>query len=224
MKITVTPQGPYVVSNLPVRRAYQQTTAEDEPLAWGQGSPVDTASEVADDGTVALCRCGGSSNKPFCDGTHRTRQWDGNELAPTDTYDDRAEVLGGCGGVQVRDDRSICEGAGFCGTRTTDIWKILEGGTATSDQMQQVTGMVDKCPSGALTYRREDGRPLGTHADPSINVVADGPLWVTGAPEVERADGQPFESRERMTLCRCGASATKPLCDGSHTKIGWKDS
>ncbi len=224
MKITVTPQGPYVVSGLPVRRARQHTTAQDEPVAWDQGSPLDTTGQAGDDGSVALCRCGASSNKPFCDGSHQSKQWDGNELAPTDTYDERAKVLGGCGGVQVRDDRSICEHAGFCGTKVTNVWKILQGDAPTTEQMQQVTAMVDKCPSGALTYRQDDGRSLGTHADPAINVVADGPLWVTGSPEVERSDGQPFESRERMTLCRCGASATKPLCDGSHSKIGFTDS
>ncbi len=219
MKITVTPQGPYVVSDLPVRRARQRTTAEDEPLAWEQDIPLETEQ------TVALCRCGGSANKPFCDGTHQTREWDGTELAPTDSYDDRAKVLGGRT-VEVRDDRSICEGAGFCGTRLTNLWKILEGDRAPDTAtMQQITAMVDKCPSGALTYRVPGtDRDLNTQPQPSVNVVDDGPLWVTGSVPVERSDGQPFEARQRMTLCRCGASATKPLCDGSHSKIGFADS
>ena len=44
----------------------------------------------------------------------------------------------------------------------------------------------------------------------------DGPLWVTGHIPVERADGQPMETRNRVTLCNCGKSKNKPLCDGSH--------
>ena len=32
-------------------------------------------------------------------------------------------------------------------------------------------------------------------------------------------DGQPLETRNRMTLCRCGASKHKPFCDGSHNEV-----
>lgn len=55
-------------------------------------------------------------------------------------------------------------------------------------------------------------------------MVDDGPLYVTGRIPVELADGEPFETRNRMTLCRCGASKSKPLCDGSHTESGFTDS
>jgi CDGSH-type Zn-finger protein len=43
-----------------------------------------------------------------------------------------------------------------------------------------------------------------------------GPLWVTGNIPILRADGQPLEIRNRVTLCRCGCSGAKPLCDGAH--------
>ena len=46
-----------------------------------------------------------------------------------------------------------------------------------------------------------------------------GSLWVTGNIEVERSDKQPFETRNRVTLCNCGESCSKPLCDGTHRKI-----
>ena len=52
---------------------------------------------------------------------------------------------------------------------------------------------------------------------------AAGPLWVTGNIPIRRSDGQPLETRNRMTLCRCGASKNKPFCDGSHAKINFKD-
>ena len=56
-----------------------------------------------------------------------------------------------------------------------------------------------------------------------MTVVPDGPLWVTGGIPVERADGQPMETRNRVTLCRCGASGNKPLCDGSHKEVGFSE-
>jgi CDGSH-type Zn-finger protein len=47
--------------------------------------------------------------------------------------------------------------------------------------------------------------------------------WVTGNIPIERADGKPFETRNRVTLCRCGHSENKPLCDGTHRRIGFKE-
>jgi CDGSH-type Zn-finger protein len=40
---------------------------------------------------------------------------------------------------------------------------------------------------------------------------------------VERADGVPLETRNRVTLCRCGQSANKPLCDGTHRTVGFRE-
>ena len=41
--------------------------------------------------------------------------------------------------------------------------------------------------------------------------------------EVESAEGERYETRNRVTLCRCGASANKPLCDGTHAEAGFRD-
>jgi len=88
-----------------------------------------------------------------------------------------------------------------------------------------VIAMVERCPSGALTYSIEPGEPdiepdLPQQIADTIEITADGPiagpLWVTGNITIERADGQPFEPRNRVTLCNCGLSKIKPLCDGTH--------
>jgi hypothetical protein len=85
--------------------------------------------------------------------------------------------------------------------------------------------MIDNCPSGALTYRLTADGPDVEHDLPAgIAVTADGPYFVTGAIPLERSDGEPFEARPRMTLCRCGESSNKPLCDGTHKKTGFRDS
>jgi CDGSH-type Zn-finger protein len=167
-----------------------------------------------------LCRCGESDSKPFCDGTHKRAGFAADDHA-TGTYDERSKVLGGTG-LTVRDDRSICVHAGFCGTRVANVWGQVKE-TAESTVRLQVISMVEKCPSGALTFRFEgdDVEPL---LAPAIAVTDDGPLWVTGGVPVALADGTPLEARNRVTLCRCGASGNKPLCDGSHKKVGFHDS
>jgi CDGSH-type Zn-finger protein len=217
VKITVTPQGPYVVSGgTPVHRTRAVRTEQDEPLAWEHDPPLDA------DESYELCRCGGSGTKPFCDGTHETREWDGTETAPTDTYAERAKTLPGSG-ITVRDDRGICEHAGFCGNKISNVWKLTQDSDSTPVR-SQIAAMVERCPSGALTYRLDrstaDQEP---HLAAGISVVEDGPLWLTGGVPVSRSDGAPMETRNRMTLCRCGASKNKPLCDGSHASVDFHD-
>lgn len=56
--------------------------------------------------------------------------------------------------------------------------------------------------------------------DSSIKAFQDGPLMVTNPPDLEGAEGT-IETTERAVLCRCGASKTKPFCDGSHKAAGF---
>lgn len=217
MQVLVTPQGPYVVSDgPPPHRARSLKTEADEPIAWEHDAPLEAGE------SYSLCRCGGSSNKPFCDGTHTTLDWDGAETAPATSYDERATVVGG-DGITVRDDRGLCEHAGFCANKISNVWKLTKQ-TGDVAVRTQVAGMVERCPSGALTYTLP-----GAHGDvepalaEGVAVLDDGPLWVTGSVPVERADGTSLEARNRMVLCRCGQSKNKPLCDGSHSDAGFTD-
>jgi CDGSH-type Zn-finger protein len=217
--IQVKENGPYIVNGLvALRRSRQVMSEQDEPLTW------ETYERIESRPVVALCRCGASESKPFCDGTHARIGFVGTETAPVDTYDERAKTFEGTH-IVMRDDRGICEHAGFCGNHVTNVWEMMEG-SATDDTIvrAQVMSMIENCPSGALTFRLE---PNGDDVEPElvagIGVVEDGPLYVTGSLPVERSDGEPFESRNRVTLCRCGASGSKPLCDGSHASSGFRD-
>jgi len=217
MRITVTPNGPYSVSGgTPLHRARQVSTEQGEPVAWEHDAPLPTEE------SYSLCRCGASSNKPFCDGSHASQDWDGTETAATNTYAERAKTLPGTG-MSVRDDRGLCEHAGFCSNKVSNVWKMVPDSESTTVKTQ-LAGMVGNCPSGALTYRLAGAsHDLEPDLAPGVAVTDDGPLFVTGGVTVERADGQPLETRNRMTLCRCGASKTKPLCDGSHADVDFQD-
>jgi CDGSH-type Zn-finger protein len=168
----------------------------------------------------ALCRCGESGRKPFCDGTHAKVGFVADECVADADYAARSNELGGTG-IAVRDDRSLCVHAGFCGSRVTNVWKQV-GATDDSTVRAQVIAMIERCPSGALTYAIDgvDNEPLLAQA---IAAIDDGPLWVTGGVRVTDAAGNELERRNRVTLCRCGQSANKPLCDGTHKEAGFRD-
>ncbi|GHD68961.1 (4Fe-4S)-binding protein [Jeongeupia chitinilytica] len=85
-----------------------------------------------------------------------------------------------------------------------------------------IVRQVRECPSGALSL--VDERQRGTAEGVlQIEPQTDGPLLVRGPVMVALADGA-VESCPGPTtaLCRCGASANKPFCDGSHQRIGFK--
>ena len=212
--VIVQTDGPYVVTGpVPLRDRRPVVSEHGEPLTW-RSEPASEQRPV-----YALCRCGESSRKPYCDGTHAKIGFDGTETAPADSFRERCADLGGTG-IQVSDDRSICVHAGFCGNRVTNVWKMTRD-TDDSVVRAQVMAMVERCPSGALSYT-VDGAEVEPALPMEIAVIADGPLWITGGIPVQRADGESFETRNRVTLCRCGHSSNKPLCDGSHNEVGFE--
>jgi CDGSH-type Zn-finger protein/uncharacterized Fe-S cluster protein YjdI len=81
--------------------------------------------------------------------------------------------------------------------------------------VERLVGIAEECPSGAIRYRRKDGRP--DEPAPPVNLAAireNGP-YAFRAPLM--LDGA--QAGFRATLCRCGASKNKPFCDGSHHAI-----
>ena len=59
-------------------------------------------------------------------------------------------------------------------------------------------------------------------AKAKIEIMKNGPLIVTGDVELRDPQGNAYPAKQRMALCRCGASTTKPFCDGAHSKIGFE--
>jgi CDGSH-type Zn-finger protein len=230
-RVVIVANGPYLVyGNVPLVRKRKVMSEDRHPIAW-QKTEV-----LATEETYALCRCGQSGSKPFCDGTHARIGFDGAEAADVRVTAARAKVLAGSAtaasgevvhqgaGLVVRRDASLCMRAGFCVGRLKAI-PALMADAADSDVRARIIGMVERCPSGSYTYAlAPDGPEIEPDLPAAIAVTAEegelaGPLWVTGGIPVVRSDGKPFETRNRVTLCRCGHSRSKPLCDGRHRDI-----
>jgi CDGSH-type Zn-finger protein len=214
--ITIESNGPYRVRGAKLVRTAQVETEHGEPVGWAPDEPVAAPAEVK------LCRCGRSSNKPFCDRSHERVGFDGTEAADRGSGSERRKTYPG-DGVVMTDDRSICEHAGFCGDRFTNVWRMTRE-TDDPAVRERLIAMVRNCPSGALDYSLEPGAdPIEPELPTGIAIVRDGPLWVRGGVPITGANGVDYEVRNRVTLCRCGASTNKPLCDGTHREIGFTD-
>jgi CDGSH-type Zn-finger protein len=221
MKITIQENGPYVVEgHVPLVRKVQVVTEFGEPIAWEKEGDIQATE------SYELCRCGHSADKPFCDSSHNNIEWDGTETAEANTTAERRELDPGGKQIVVHRDYSLCASAGFCGTRLTNIKRMLAQAAPDDTAVRsQIIAMIERCPSGSYTYTLEgadgDNEPdlpaqIAVTTEITSSGPIEGPLWVSGGIPIERADGQPMETRNRLTLCRCGLSGNKPLCDGSH--------
>lgn len=221
-RIIVEKNGPYIVAGgVPLVRKRQIVSEYGEPLTWEKTGDIQT------DEIYRLCRCGRSQTMPFCDDAHVDSDFDGTEAAPTSTSQERTQVYTSGTKIVVKRDGSLCMESGFCGTRLTNIRKMLKD-SADPQVRAQIMAMIERCPSGSYMYSMEPDTPnVEPDLPQQIAVITEitdegpieGPLWVTGGIEVERADGQPFETRNRVTLCGCGESKIKPLCDGTHRTL-----
>jgi CDGSH-type Zn-finger protein/truncated hemoglobin YjbI len=205
--------GPYLVTNVTVLRT---------PL--GAELPVPPQ--------LALCRCGASAAKPFCDGSHATSGFT-DDKDPNRVPDRRDTYLGQQ--VTIFDNRGICQHSGFCTDRVPTAFRTdSEPFVAPSGgRLDELVRAVRDCPSGALSlgFDGEEARDLadwhGTR-ERAIEVTQDGPYRVTGGipltdaagADVPRAAGS---SREHYALCRCGHSQNKPFCSGMHWYVEFRD-
>lgn len=82
---------------------------------------------------------------------------------------------------------------------------------------------VKKCPSGALSYFNNNGDVQPIDVETTVEVTPNGPLLVYGNITVKNKTGVEEKKYKVTALCRCGASANKPYCDGNHVKTGFKD-
>jgi CDGSH-type Zn-finger protein len=214
LKIQVDKNGPYLVfGNIPLQYMTIECGEHGIPVKWIMGERLKTFENYA------LCRCGRSNNKPFCDGTHSKVNFDGTETSAESYARDYKEIDGP--ELRLLDIEILCASARFC-HRGGDIWQVIPKSDDPKAKKNAIENACD-CPSGRLVViDKETGikiepaleKSIGLIKDPSIGV--DGPLWIRGGIPVYSANAKPYQVRNRMTLCRCGKSNNKPFCDSSH--------
>lgn len=170
---------------------------------------------------MALCRCGASKNKPFCDGTHNEIGFESRGGKPSGlnkliTYEG-AEVA-------VTYNPMLCSHAAECGRLAPQVFNPAQKPWVQPDNgaRAEVEAVVAACPSGALALKDGDGQRHLTLPRAAIEIEKNGPYWVTGADAPAEMEGA-GATAEKYVLCRCGKSGNKPYCDGAHRDAGWTD-
>jgi CDGSH-type Zn-finger protein len=197
-EIAPMPNGPYRVTNLETLEGFYGARTHSTPAA------------------AKLCRCGGSKNKPFCDGSHRSNGFSDAKAAdrvPDKREDYVAEA------ITIHDNRGICAHSGRCTDGLKEVFRLRQEPWIVPDAATaaQIAAVIDTCPSGALSYSIDGVEHRDGAGDPAVGYVPNGPYVVRGggaalkdAPQGEGA------STRRFALCRCGHSKNKPFCSGAH--------
>ncbi len=193
--IRTSKNGPYVVQHI-------------KKLKESRGSAVPIKDQA-----IALCRCGKSKNKPFCDGTHGKIGFD--SVKKEDRIPRLLESYIGKE-ITIHDDRGICSHAGYC---TDGLPKVFRIGTEPwidpdGEMFEKIIKTIRKCPSGALSYTIHGSKVDAFSDHPELQISEDGPYYVRG--DIELVDDDHPQTMNHYTLCRCGHSNNKPFCTGQH--------
>jgi uncharacterized Fe-S cluster protein YjdI/CDGSH-type Zn-finger protein len=127
-------------------------------------------------------------------------------------------------GIEVSFDVALCIHATECVRGLPAVFDRGRRPWITPDDAtaQQVSVVVERCPTGALTYHRLDGQPdEQTRGVTVVTPVENGPLVARGDLVVRHEDGH-LERLPRSAFCRCGHSKNKPFCDNGHVEAGFK--
>ncbi len=201
--IEVQKDGPYFVRNLKNLRNSKGVFIETMPL-------------------MVLCRCGGSHNKPFCDGTHIEIGFNGDKndervIDHTDTYEGKNHT--------IHDNRGVCSHVGHCTDNAPKVFRMKTEPwiDPDADDQKHVEKVILMCPSGALSYSRDGELHKEWGNDQEIFIGKNRSYHISGNIQLDDPDGNKPETRDHYCLCRCGGSKNKPFCDGTHYYNDFED-
>ncbi len=201
VKITPAENGPFLVEG----------TMEITRLSDGEKFEIN--------GKAALCRCGGSKNKPFCDGSHKTNGFS-SAKEPDRTPDKREDYRGQ--GITIHDNRGLCAHAGHCTDNLNSVFRSGEEPWIDPDgaSVEEIARVVSMCPSGALSYSLAGQEHRDWGGDPALMLAPNGPYVITGgAAELIGVELPAGATLDHLDLCRCGKSKNKPFCSGAHWDV-----
>jgi len=127
--------------------------------------------------------------------------------------------------IAVSWEPKLCIHAGYCFRGLPEVFQPqsrpwVKVNAATADQIAET---VMACPTGALHFERLDGGPQEPEPEETtIQARPNGPLYVRGKVRITGTGGKLLREDTRLALCRCGHSANKPFCDGSHRRVGFR--
>ena len=199
--------GPYLVTNV-------------HTILTHLGQPLPTPPQVA------LCRCGNSARKPFCDGSHAAGFTDAKD---PNRVPDRRDAYHG-EQVTIFDNRGICQHSGLCTDRLSTVFRTSQEPfvAPSGGRMDEIIRAVRDCPSGALSlaFAEPVGPDVAEERDladwhgrrePAIEITRDGPYRITGRIALTGHDGRDVARAEGSSREHCA------LCSGMHWYIGFTD-
>jgi CDGSH-type Zn-finger protein len=194
-----------VLGDVPLTRKRKVVSAEGDSISWQRQEAIAT------EPVYALCRCGQSGSKPFCDGSHARVGFDGTETANARPSVERQRIVKGGTGIVVKRDSYLCMHAAFCVGRTRKIPAMMAD-TADGDVRAQVIGMIERCPSGSYLYAlTPDGDDVEPDLPVAIAVTEEengiaGPLWVPATSQ----SAAPMAGRSRHGTASRSVAAVGP--------------
>lgn len=200
--VKIAKNGPLVINNL-----------DKIVKSTGSYSPLNSKS-------IALCRCGRSTHKPFCDGTHGKMGFEDSKdpdrvKRQLDTYIGKQ--------LTIHDDRGICSHAGFCTDGLPNVFQmnVEPWINPNGDTVEKIIATIRKCPSGALSYTIDNIKHDNFYSQKEIVITEDGPYHVRG--DIELDKNYDPQTQNHYALCRCGHSKNKPFCSGQHWYEKFRD-
>ncbi len=202
IKIGIAKNGPLVTNNL-------------DKIVKSTGSYSSLSNK-----SIALCRCGKSKNKPFCDGTHGKIDFEDSQK-PDRVKRQLDNYIGK--EITIHDDRGICSHAGFCTDGLPNVFLMREDPwiNPDSETVEKIIETIKKCPSGALSYTIDGIKYDNFFNEKEIVITENGPYHITG--DIELAGDFEPQTQNHYALCRCGHSKNKPFCSGQHWYEKFKD-
>ncbi|MEZ5335277.1 MAG: (4Fe-4S)-binding protein [Methanolobus sp.] len=146
------------------------------------------------------------------------RYWEKNILLKKLSVDEGKHII-------IHDLRGVCSHIGHCILMLPEVFRKGRVPWADPDvaDPEEIAKVIRTCPSGALSYTLKDEFCRDYPHETEIFMVKNGPYHVIGGIKLEDPEGIKPVTEDHYSLCRCGKSGKKPLCDGTHRDTGFKD-